>query len=63
MVYGPSRKRFLGDVTGRPIDQRDRATAAACVAAVLAGANVLRVHDVEAVGDAVAVAAALREAR
>ena len=61
IVYGPSRKRFLGDVTGRDVADRDRATAAACTAAVLAGAHVLRVHDVAAVKDAVAVATALRD--
>ena len=61
VVYGPSRKRFLGDITGRAVDDRDRATAAACVAAVLAGAHVLRVHDVAAVRDAVLVATALRD--
>jgi dihydropteroate synthase len=62
IVYGSSRKRFLGEVTGRPVSDRDRATAATCVAAVLAGAHVLRVHDVGAVRDAVLVATALRDA-
>ena len=59
VVYGPSRKRFLGDITGRPVTDRDRATAAACVAAVLNGAQILRVHNVAAVRDAVRIAAAL----
>lgn len=62
IVYGASRKRFLGALTQRPVNDRDRATAAACTAAVLAGANVLRVHDVAAIHDAVAVAAAIRDA-
>jgi dihydropteroate synthase len=62
VVYGASRKRFLGEITGRPVEERDRATAAACVAAVLAGAHVLRVHDVAAVRDAVLVAEATRGA-
>jgi dihydropteroate synthase len=62
IVYGPSRKRFLGDVTGRGVDDRDRATAAACAIAVAHGAHVLRVHDVGAVRDAIAVAAAVRDA-
>lgn len=60
VVYGPSRKRFLGQLTGRDVDARDPATAAACVAAILYGAHVLRVHDAHAVRDAVAVATALR---
>lgn len=62
IVYGPSRKRFLGDLTGRDVTDRDRATAAACALAVTAGAHVLRVHDVGAVRDAVVVAAAARAA-
>jgi len=61
VVYGPSRKRFLGEITGRPVADRDRATAAICCAAVLAGAHILRVHDVAAVADAIEVAAALRD--
>jgi dihydropteroate synthase len=62
VVYGPSRKSFLGALTGRPVQDRDRATAAACAVAVIASADVLRVHDVIAVKDAVVVATALRDA-
>jgi dihydropteroate synthase len=62
IVYGPSRKAFLGKLTGKPPKERDQATAAACVAAVLAGAHVLRVHNVAAVNDALRVAAAIRDA-
>jgi dihydropteroate synthase len=45
IVVGPSRKAFLGKITGieRP-DQRDWATAAAVTAAILAGADAVRVH-------------------
>ena len=60
IVYGPSRKRFLGEITGRDVSDRDRATAAVCALAALAGAHVLRVHDVAAVRDAVLVAHAVR---
>ena len=59
VLVGSSRKAFLGAVTGRPVGDRDRATAASCAAAVLAGAHVLRVHDVAAVRDAVLVAEAI----
>jgi len=62
VLFGPSRKRFLGEITGRDVNDRDRATAAVCAAAVLAGASILRVHDVGAVSDAVAVAHAIRTA-
>jgi dihydropteroate synthase len=59
VMVGPSRKRFLGAVTGRPVDQRDAATAAACVAARLRGAQLFRVHDVVAAREALAVADAV----
>ncbi len=59
VMVGPSRKRFLGAVTGRPVDQRDAATAAACVAARLRGARLFRVHDVAGVREALAVADAI----
>ena len=59
VMVGPSRKRFLGAATGRPVDQRDAATAAACVAARLRGAQLFRVHDVAAAREALAVADAV----
>jgi dihydropteroate synthase len=59
ILVGPSRKRFLGEATGRGVGDRDRATAAACVVAWERGARLFRVHDPAAVGDALAVAAAL----
>ena len=53
-------KGFLGAATGKAAaSARDPATAAACVAGVLAGADVVRVHDVDAVVDAVRVADAV----
>ena len=63
MLVGASRKGFLGAATGRErAADRDAATAAACVAAGLGGADVLRVHDVAAVRDAVKVADAVVDA-
>jgi dihydropteroate synthase len=62
IVFGPSRKRFIGALTGMPAAQRQFGTAAAVSAAVLAGAHVVRVHDVKEMRDAVRVAAAIREA-
>jgi len=59
VMVGPSRKRFLGAATGRAVDQRDAATAAACVAARLRGARLFRVHDVAAAREALAVADAV----
>jgi dihydropteroate synthase len=59
VLVGPSRKRFLGAATGRPVHERDAATAAVCVAARLRGAALFRVHDVRAVREALAVADAV----
>jgi 2-amino-4-hydroxy-6-hydroxymethyldihydropteridine diphosphokinase/dihydropteroate synthase len=60
MLVGASRKGFLGAATGKAAaSARDPATAAACVAGVLAGADIVRVHDVDAVVDAVRVADAV----
>ncbi|KAK2967795.1 hypothetical protein RJ640_008015 [Escallonia rubra] len=54
MLIGTSRKRFLGEICGRPnaVD-RDPATVAAVTAAVLGGANIVRVHNVRDNVDAV----------
>ena len=60
---GLSRKRFLGELAGRTADDRDRATAAACLSAAERGALLFRVHDPAAVRDALAVAHALGETR
>ena len=58
VVVGASRKRFLGSVTGREVDERLPATVAANVLAFERGASVFRVHDVAAVRDGLAVASA-----
>jgi dihydropteroate synthase len=63
IVVGPSRKRFLGTVTGREAAERDAATAAACVLAYERGAHVFRVHAVGETRDALRVAHAVRTAR
>jgi len=62
VLVGPSRKAFLGQLTGDPVDERDVATAAACAVAVFAGANAIRVHDVGAGVRAARVGASLRAA-
>jgi dihydropteroate synthase len=59
VLVGPSRKRFLGAVTGLPLEDRDRATAAACALAWERGARMFRVHNVTAARDALAFAAAV----
>jgi dihydropteroate synthase len=59
ILVGPSRKRFLGSVTGREVGERDPATAAACVLAWERGARLFRVHNVGQTRDALAVAVAV----
>ena len=59
LAIGPSRKRFLGAITGLPVEDRDRATAAACALAWERGARVFRVHAVAAAREALAIAEAL----
>jgi dihydropteroate synthase len=58
VVIGLSRKAFLGKISGRPVDQREVASAAANVLAYERGARIFRVHDVAATRDALAIAAA-----
>ena len=58
IVFGVSRKSFLGRLTGRELDERAVATAAANVLALERGASVFRVHDVPETLDALTVAAA-----
>jgi dihydropteroate synthase len=62
ILVGPSRKSFLGQLTGDPVDRRDLATAAACAVAAFLGADAVRVHDAAGATRAVAVGRALREA-
>ncbi len=59
VLVGVSRKRFLGDLTGRPPDGRLMGTAAAVAIARFLGAHILRVHDVAELVDVVRVADAL----
>ena len=47
LLAGPSRKSFIGKVLDRPVGERLMGTAAAVAACVLAGAHVVRVHDVK----------------
>lgn len=59
MMLGVSRKRFIGELTGRNVNERGMGTAAALAWAVAQGVECLRVHDVAAAKDVVAVSEAL----
>ena len=64
VLVGPSRKSFIAKITtsGTTPDERLGGTIAACLAAADGGANILRVHDVADVKQALALRHALREA-
>lgn len=59
LLLGPSRKSFIGYTLNLPPDQRVEGTIAACVMGIERGADILRVHDVEAVVRAVRMADAI----
>lgn len=59
VLAGLSRKSMLGEITGRKVSERDTASVAAALLAAQNGARILRVHDVAAMNDALAVWAAV----
>jgi len=61
ILVGPSRKRFLGAVSGQPVEARDALTATACALAYERGARIFRVHAVRPTVDAIALAAAMHD--
>ncbi|MEE2673333.1 MAG: dihydropteroate synthase [Myxococcota bacterium] len=63
VLVGPSRKSFLGRITGDPVGAREVATQAACAVAAFAGADGVRVHEPAPIVRAIAVGRALRDAR
>eukprot|EP00955_Chlamydomonas_euryale_P028261 297846-Chlamydomonas_euryale.AAC.6 len=66
LLVGPSRKNFLGAITGRQLPaERDAATVAAACACVGGGglADIVRVHNTRDVGDGLKVADAIYRRR
>uniref|UniRef100_C6E5P2 Dihydropteroate synthase n=1 Tax=Geobacter sp. (strain M21) TaxID=443144 RepID=C6E5P2_GEOSM len=59
ILVGPSRKSFVGAVTGRGGGERIFGTAAAVAMSVAHGASIIRVHDVAAMKDVAVMARAL----
>lgn len=60
VLVGLSRKRFLGELLGRAVDERLAGGLGAQAYAVMNGARILRVHDVKETCDAARVLAMLR---
>ena len=58
-LIGTSRKSTIGKLTGKPVRDRVFGTAATLALAVAAGVDIVRVHDVSAARDVVAVADAI----
>lgn len=59
LLAGISRKSMLGRITGREVHERVFASVAAAMMAVEKGVRIVRVHDVAATRDALAVRAAV----
>lgn len=55
VLIGTSRKGFLGKITGRPVEARVAASVVSSLSAIASGADVVRVHDVGPMADAVKV--------
>jgi dihydropteroate synthase len=59
LMVGVSRKGMIGAITGRSVEERLAGSISAAVLAVQRGAHLVRVHDVAATRDALAVLAAV----
>ena len=60
ILLGHSRKRFLGEITGRQVAaERDLATAVVSALAVEQGVAIVRVHDVDASRQAIRISEAI----
>ncbi len=62
LLIGTSRKSFIGKLLGDvPVEERVSATVATTVAAIAAGAKIIRVHDIKPNLDALKIANAILE--
>ncbi len=61
LLIGTSRKRFLGRITGKSVEDRLIASVVSSLAAIEQGANIVRVHDVAAMSEALKVWRAIQE--
>lgn len=60
MLLGTSRKGFIGKILDLPVTERMEGTGMTCVAGVLAGCTIVRVHDVKPIVRMCKMADALR---
>ncbi len=61
LLMGASRKRFIGSVLDRPVEDREVGTAVVNALSIAAGAHIIRVHDVETHRQVALMADALRD--
>jgi dihydropteroate synthase len=60
ILLGLSRKRFIGAILNRPVEERELGTAVANTIGIMAGAHIVRVHDVAFQIEAIRMADAIR---
>ena len=63
LLAGLSRKSTIGQITGKPVEQRMAGSVGAALVAAMNGAQIVRVHDVAQTVDALKVWDAARRAR
>ena len=62
LLSGPSRKRFIGELTGETVPaERDSGTCGAVIASWLSGYSIFRVHNVKAVRECLTVFSACQK--
>ncbi len=62
VLLGHSRKRFIEDITGLAVEERDLPTAVVSALALQSGVDIIRVHNVAASHQALQMAAAIQGA-
>ena len=63
ILIGPSRKSFIGEITGKRTEERLFGTAASVALAVERGARMIRVHDVREMKEVIEVTQAILNAQ
>jgi len=61
ILVGVSRKTMIGQITGRPVEERLAGSLAAATLAMWQGADIIRVHDVAETLDAMKVVCAVKD--
>lgn len=61
VLIGSSRKSFIGSITGKDVNKRQFGTAASVTAAILNGADIIRVHDVPQMKDTAILSDAIKD--